>query len=118
MAPIRGRQELTTSHIAPAAKALAWETSGFITDRELLARFLLNIPPRLHLPAVSAWARRYKAAGNVSANIELRDMSEAFGRSGLDFSATDDEIVELAKSRALNAQGYVMDRMTTPEALR
>src|SRR5258708_3103445 len=113
------RRALTSSHVAVVAKALAWATSDFITDREHVARSLLHIPPRLQLRAVSAWARRHKAAGNRAANIELRDIAEAFGGTRLDFGATDDEIIALAKSCARDVRGYVMDlTATTPKAVR
>src|SRR3954463_11380130 len=92
--------ELTASHIAPAAKALAWQTSNFIPDREAVARSLRHVPARLHLAAVSTWALRHKAEGNHVANAELRDIASAFEDSHLPLAATDDEIVALAKYRA------------------
>ncbi len=117
---MRFRPPKATGHIAPDAKALAWATSDFITDREIVAGLLEQVPRRLHLPAVAAWARRHKAAGNRAANIELREMADAFAACGLDFSASDDDIIALAKSRARDVRGHVMDHpgATTSEAVR
>lgn len=111
-------ENLSTFHIAPLAKELAWKTSDFGPDREHVARSLLRIPYLLHLPVVSDWARHHKSAGSRAANLKLLDLADSFGSSGLDFAASDDEIVSLSKSRARNVKSYVMDRMTTPEALR
>jgi hypothetical protein len=104
------------ARLAPEARALAWQATDAPADRLHVARQMRAVPWALQVPAVRAWARQYEREGYQAANLALLDLGDSFASSGLDLTASDDEIKALAKRRARDVRGHLLDYSAAVDA--